>query len=112
MFHLADVSSTKGLLGSSLNLTDVQLASGCFGLTAAGMSSYVCTLSVCIILSDGGTTATFVSGSVRVWPVLSLHPCPLSTLVQLARGAMPLHLPKLKMFGHVVGLCNGVASLV
>ena len=37
--------------------------------------------------------------------------CPLMTLVQLARGAILLPLPKLKTFRHVLGHLKGVESL-
>ena len=50
-------SLTVGLLGSSPNQTEVQLAKACLGLTGAGISSYVYILSVCMFLS-GDTTAT------------------------------------------------------
>ena len=48
---------TVGLLETFPILTEVQLAKVCLGLTGAGMSLYVCTLSLCMILS-GDTTAT------------------------------------------------------
>ena len=40
------------------------------------------------------------------------HPCPLITLIQLARGDLPLPLPKFKTLGYMLGHLNGVASLV
>ena len=42
--------------------------------------------------------------------MLSLHPCPMGALVPLVKGAI-LPLPKVKTFGYVFGLLNGVASL-
>ena len=41
-------------------------------------------------------------------------PClhPLSTLIQLVRGALPLPLPKFKTLGYMLGHLNGVTSLV
>ena len=41
----------------------------------------------------------------------SPHPCPLVTLVKLAKGNLPLLLPKLKTFGWVLGLLKGVEML-
>ena len=42
--------------------------------------------------------------------MLSPHPCPMGALVLLVKGAI-LPLPKVKTFGYVFGLLNGVASL-
>ena len=44
-------------------------------------------------------------------PLINPHPCPLATLVQLARGKLPLPLPKLNALGKVLGLLKGVEVL-
>ena len=41
----------------------------------------------------------------------SPHPHPLVTLVQLAKGNLPLPLPRLKTFGWLLGLLKGVEEL-
>ena len=42
--------------------------------------------------------------------MLSPCPCPIGALVLLVKGAI-LPLPKVKTFGYVFGLLNGIASL-
>ena len=65
---------------------------------------------MCMILSESGITA--IVGSCRVWSMKIPHPHPLMTLVQLARGPIPLPLPMFKTLGYVLGHLNGVVSLV
>ena len=38
-------------------------------------------------------------------------PAPSMTLVQLARGAIPMPLPRLRTFGYILGHLNGAAPL-
>ena len=50
---LSPVSTlTVGMLGSFPNLTEVQLAKACLGLTGASNSSYICTLSALVIYQE------------------------------------------------------------
>ena len=44
-------------------------------------------------------------------PLINLCPHPLATLVQLARGKMPLPVPMLNDLGKVLGLLKGVEVL-
>ena len=94
------ISSGVGLFGLSPILTEVQFASGCLGLTGAGILSYIWTLSVCTILCVGVGETIAISDSLGCWiKILHLHP--------LASGALPLPLPEFKTLGFLFGHLNG-----